>query len=108
MRSLAADAVKGGKIHLNGKRVKPARHIKAHDILHIHKAETEFTIKVLIISDKRQPVKAARFLYEETAESLALREKQREARQYMADSGLSPRKRPDKRQRRRIIRFKGI
>lgn len=108
MRSLATEAVKGGKIHLNGKRTKPAKQVKVNDTLHVRKAETEFTIEVLIISDQRQSAKAARLLYEETAESLALRERQREARRLIADSSLSPHKRPDKRQRRRIHHFRNI
>jgi ribosome-associated heat shock protein Hsp15 len=104
-RSSAAQAIAGGKVHLNGSRVKPAKMVKAGDILRIQRGDSEFMIHVRGISDKRGPAKVAQMLYEETEESLLARERQRQDNKLLAGEQFSPRKRPGKRDRRLIRSF---
>ena len=106
-RTLAVEAITGGKVHVNGNRVKPAHGVASGDELRIRKGPYEFTILVRALSTQRGPAPAARLLYEETPES-------RETRDHLAGlhrlSALaSPRsdKRPNKKQRRQINRFIG-
>ena len=106
-RTLAADAVSGGKVHLNGNRVKPAHGVALGDQLQIHKGAYEYIIWVKELSVKRGPPRIAGLLYEETPESIA-------ARVYLADLHrlfviATPRtdKRPNKKQRRQLSRLIG-
>ncbi|TNG00969.1 MAG: RNA-binding protein [Gammaproteobacteria bacterium] len=101
-RPLASQAVSGGKVHLNGERVKPAKMVKPGDMLNISKGNEEFIIQVLGIASKRGPAKFAQTLYEETIDSLTARQLQREARRLKDIDSPSPDRRPDKRQRRMI------
>ena len=104
-RALASEAVSGGHVHLNGNRVKPARVVNVGDLLSMRKGEIEFQIEVLALSARRGPAREAALLYEESEESKDAREAYAEQRRLMAASGPAPQKRPDKRDRRRIIRF---
>lgn len=102
-RSMAQNAVAGGKVHVDGQRVKPARDVKPGDRLNITKGQLEFEVTVEALADKRGPAREAEFLYTETAESVQRREKVRTARKTLPPA---PEKRPDKRQRRRLQRIK--
>ncbi len=104
-RALAVEAIKGGHVHLNGHRVKPSRKVEAGDALRIRKGEDVFQIEIRDVSDKRGPATRARQLYEETPRSIEARERQRAERRVLAAAAGRPAKRPDKRARRRIIRF---
>ncbi len=104
-RSLATAAINGGKVHVDGSRVKPSRSIMPGNKVTIHKEQDEKTVQVKALSDKRGPAKIAVLLYEETAESLALRETRRMEWKVQAQY-IAPEKRPNKKQRRHIIRFK--
>lgn len=103
-RSLATDAVEGGKVHLNGQRVKPARDVKPGDELDIQAGERWMVI-VRGLNALRRPAAEARLLYEETPESAAARAAQAEARQYAADPAEAIHGRPTKRDRRRMERL---
>ena len=105
-RSLASQAVGGGKVHLNGDRIKPSKNILTGDVLEIRRADDVYTVKVLALSDRRGPAKVAQTLYEETPESLAARQTNREQRRLLRQSSPAPQGRPDKRSRRQIHRFK--
>ena len=105
-RSLASQAVGGGKVHLNGERIKPSKNILAGDVLEIRRADDVYTVRVVELSDRRGPAKLAQTLYEETPESLAAREANREQRRLLRQASPAPRGRPDKRSRRQIHRFK--
>lgn len=107
-RSLASKAVAGGKVHINGGRVKASKTIVPGDSLVISRVDDEYTVVVLALSDKRGPAKIAQTLYEETPESLATRESNREARRLHIKSSPAPQGRPDKRARRLIHRFKQV
>ncbi len=104
-RSLAAKAVSGGHVHLNGNRVKPARPVQVGDELVIRRGEVEFTVHILALSGKRGPARVARTLYEETENSIAAREAAREERRLIRAAAVRPAGKPDKRDRRRIREF---
>lgn len=104
-RALATEAVSGGHVHLNGTRVKPSRAVNIGDELTIRKGEQEFAIHVCRLSERRGPAREAQKLYEETPESIARREETAQARRIAAASAPRPEGRPDKRSRRKIIRF---
>lgn len=106
-RSLASDAVDGGKVQLNDIRVKPAKEIKPGDMLRIAIGPVTWTVVVRDISDKRGPAAEAQKLYEETEASRLAREAQREQSRMAAEPGATIRGRPTKRDRRRIDRFGG-
>ncbi|HHB75696.1 MAG TPA: RNA-binding protein [Desulfobulbus sp.] len=104
-RTLAARAVTGGHVHVNGLRVKAARPVQPGDRLHIRRGEQEFTIIVQALSGKRGPAKTAATLYEETKESIAAREAARCERRLIHAQAACPDRRPDKRERRKIRKF---
>ena len=105
-RSLANQAVGGGKVHVNGQRVKPAREVRIGDTLRILRGTEEFVVIVLGVNTLRRPASEAQALYLETPESLASRETKREERRYAVLAQLlGPPKRPGKRDRRRIREF---
>lgn len=104
-RSAAAKAVSGGQVHVNGTRVKPSRTVNLGETLRIRRGLLEFTVNVLALSDRRKGAPEARTLYEETAESIARREQQRDERRLLAPEGPAPQGRPNKRDRRLIRSF---
>lgn len=99
-RSQATDAVAGGRVHVNGERVKPSRVIHVDDRLHITKDEIRLEVIVRGIPVRRGPAPEARMHYTETEASIAAREKQRE---HARLAGPAPEGRPDK-HARRILR----
>lgn len=104
-RSLAAKAVAGGLVHVNGDRVKPARFVMATDELRIRRAQEEIVVIVCDVSERRGPASAACLLYRETAESEARRKQLREDRRLLGEAGYAPAVRPNKRDRRQIRSF---
>lgn len=107
-RQLAAEAINGGHIHLNGQRIKPSRVIQIADKLTVHKTPFTFEITVEGLSSRRGPAKEAQLLYIEDEESIKKREELAEQRKLNAAQFPHAERRPDKRDRRRIIRFKNI
>jgi ribosome-associated heat shock protein Hsp15 len=104
-RSLASDAVSGGKVKVNGAATKPARDIKVGDQLDVTNGEVRWQVTVKAQSDKRGPAPEARLLYEETPESISARETARESRLYVADPAADIHGRPTKRDRRQMDRY---
>lgn len=104
-RGLANEAVAGGHVHLNGSRVKPSREIKVGDRLEINKSPYTFEITVLGLAAKRGSAKLAQELYEESEDSRQRREALQAQQRIERANNPAPSKRPDKRERRRIIRF---
>jgi len=105
-RSVAREAVSGGKVHLNGNRAKPGRSLNIGDELRIQRGEEEYTITVAELSVRRGPAVVARTFYEESEESRIKREQAAEQRKLERQQHVMRDRRPDKRQRRRIVRFK--
>jgi len=105
-RSVAREAVTGGKIHLNGNRAKPGRSLNIGDELRIQRGEEEYVITISELSIRRGPATVARTLYEESEENRIKREKLAEERKLEHRAHLTRERRPDKRQRRKIVRFK--
>lgn len=101
-RGQAQQAVKGGKVSLNGQRVKPAKDLKCHDRLVISKDDLTYTIDVLGLSEKRLSAPLAQALYQETEQSQKAREERIAQKRLERHSHSSPPTRPDKRQRRQI------
>ncbi|MDR3089691.1 MAG: RNA-binding protein [Desulfobulbaceae bacterium] len=107
-RSLATQAIDGGKAHLNGRRVKPSRAVNIGDRLTIRLGVDVYEISVAAIASRRGPASVARLLYEESAESVAKRLQNREMRRLAADTfghEAPGAKRPNKKDRRKIIAF---
>ena len=73
-RAAATAAIGGGKVHVNGQRVKPARTVRPGDRLEILRGEARYAVVVQALNDQRRPAAEAAGLYEETPESLAKRE----------------------------------
>lgn len=105
-RALAKKAIEGGKVHVDGQRPKPAKLIATGVTLKIRQGHTEKTIEVIALSDQRKGAPEAAILYNETSESIALREKQATERRQSRDSMIFSQDRPTKKQRRQIHRFK--
>lgn len=104
-RSQAAQAVSGGKVHLNGARIKPSRILDIGDELQIQRGNFEFVVVVRGLSGYRRPAVEARLLYEETDESILRREETREQRRLLKLEQMSPLKKPSKKDRRLIRKF---
>ena len=105
-RSVARDAVSGGKVHLNGNRAKPGRTLSVDDVLRIQRGDDEYTITIIEVASRRGPAAVAQTLYEESDESRLKREKLVEQRKLEHEQHAGRERRPDKRQRRRLVRFK--
>jgi len=104
-RSLAGEAVSGGKVHLNGNRVKPAKLLQPGDELEITRGFDVFVVEVNDINSKRRPAKEAQLLYTETEQSISKREESAVQRKLVAQMHPATDRRPSKRDRRKIIRF---
>jgi len=104
-RSLAAEAVAGGKVHVNRERVKPSRVIAPGDVLDITVGYDAVTVEVRSIPKRRGPAAEARQCYEESAASVARRERLREQRRLAAMAAPQTEGRPDKHTRRALLRF---
>ncbi len=102
-RSLAAQAVDGGKVHCNGERVKPARALHAGDQLSVRQGPYEVVVVVRALAEKRGPASVAALLYEETPASIAARAVLKE--QLRVEPVFEGKGRPTKRDRRHITRF---
>jgi ribosome-associated heat shock protein Hsp15 len=107
-RKLAADAIAGGKVHVNKQRVKPGKDIKPGVALTISHNGYTWDVTVVAVTAQRLPAKDAVLLYEETPESHEIRQKkvaeQREMRELFPYSNMD--QKPNKKDRRLIHRFK--
>lgn len=105
-RSFAQRAIRGGKVDVNGHRCKPSRTVRPGDMLSITRGEENFEVEVLLLSTKRGPASVARTLYRETPESVTAREHRAAQRRLERAAEPRPARRPDKRQRRQLRRWK--
>ncbi len=106
-RSLAKQAIEGGKVHYNGERCKVSKEVELGATLTLRQGWDAKTVEVQALSDQRRGAPEAQLLYRETEDSI----KQREARAaqrkaFGPGADLISRERPNKKQRRQIHRFK--
>jgi len=101
-RSAATEAVLGGRVQLNGTRVKPAREVRVADALEIRRGLTQWTVVVAALAERRGSAEVAAGLYEETAESVAAREQRAVERRLARHRGADLGGRPTKQNRRRL------
>ena len=106
-RSLAKQAIEGGKVHYNGARSKVSKEVEIGAKLTIRQGWDELEIIVSQLSDQRRGAPEAKLLYQETPESQQRREQDSSQRKLLREAGLNqPEQRPNKKQRRQIHRFK--
>ena len=105
-RGLAAEAIKGGKVEINGARAKPSRTLQVGDRLRIRRGPDLFEVDVSALSQQRGPAAQAALLYRETEQSRQHREQLAALRKAEAVSRPKFPGRPTKRDRREIARFK--
>ena len=106
-RSLAGEAIAGGKVQVNGERVKRAKTLQLNDEIRIRQGPYEYQIVVRGLSERRGPASEAALLYEETAESKAAREILSIRLKTLHAAFVPERGRPTKKDRREIDRLKG-
>ena len=106
-RPLAAAAVSGGRVHINGERVKASHVVRPGDIVTFKRGAADFECTVALIPQRRGPARAAQLCYAESAASVARREQL--AKNIKLAGALVPRPdhRPDKHERARIRRLRG-
>lgn len=105
-RAVAREMIEGGKVHYNGQRSKPSKVVELNAQLTLRQGNDERTVVVKGITEQRRPATEAVSLYEETAESIEKREKVALARKLNALTMPHPDRRPDKKERRDLMRFK--
>jgi ribosome-associated heat shock protein Hsp15 len=106
-RALAVKACYLGRIRANGSEAKPAREVREGDTLHVKNEGGLFEVEVLGLSEMRGPAAAAQKLYRETEAGLQARLKAAAEEKAMREFAPLPEHRPSKRDRRRIIQFRG-
>ncbi len=106
-RGLATEAAAGGRVHVNGARVKPAKEVRQGDTVELSVGDVQRTVIVRAVTDKRGPATVAATLYEETADSVAERERRAALRRLARTPGDDLGARPTKRARRRIDAVRG-
>ncbi|MEB7557268.1 ribosome-associated heat shock protein Hsp15 [Kluyvera cryocrescens] len=105
-RALAREMIEGGKVHYNGQRSKPSKVVELNAQLTLRQGNDERTVVIKAITEQRRPATEAVALYEETAESIEKRAKVALARKLNALTMPHPDRRPDKKERRDLMRFK--
>ncbi|OCG13716.1 heat-shock protein [Gilliamella sp. App6-5] len=105
-RSLAREMVEGGKVHYNGQRTKPSKIVEIGAILTLRQGSDQKTIQILAINEQRRTAIEAQQLYQETPDSIAKREAIAQARKLNALTMPHPDRKPDKKERRNLIKFK--
>jgi ribosome-associated heat shock protein Hsp15 len=103
-RALAAELVKGGRVHVDGHAVKPSRDVRPGDRVEVTLGQVRRTVIVRGTAERRGPASEAQELYEETAESVAARERFAAERRLAAGPPAPSGPRPTKRDRRRLDR----
>ena len=106
-RSLAADAVSGGKVHVNGARVRPSHSVRPGDQVSFSRGVIVFECEVIAIPERRGPAKEAVTCYTETDASRERREQHAQRMRVAAALAPRPEERPDKHQRRELRRLRG-
>lgn len=106
-RVLAAEAIDGGKVDVNGDRAKRAKQVGANDIVRLRQGPVEWELRVKDVAERRGPAEVAQRLYEETPDGRARRERVQEQLRTMPSAFAYGESRPGKRDRRELRRLKG-
>ncbi|MGM7447772.1 ribosome-associated heat shock protein Hsp15 [Idiomarina loihiensis] len=105
-RALARQMIQSGKVHYDGQRSKPSKVVQVGAIITLRQGFDTKEVEVMELSEQRRGASEAQLLYRETPESIEKREKNAEARKLNALYNPHPDGRPDKKQRRQLIRMK--
>ncbi|WP_455818381.1 ribosome-associated heat shock protein Hsp15 [Pseudomonas cerasi] len=105
-RADAREMIEGGKVHYNGQRSKPSKLVEVAAELTLRQGNDQRTVVIEAVTDKRGPATVAQQLYRETAESIEKREKVALARKMNALTMPHPDRRPEKKERRDLLKFK--
>lgn len=105
-RTLAREMVDGGKVHYNGQRTKPSKEVEIGAMIKLRQGNDEKEVQVLALSNQRKAAPLAQQLYQETEESIKKREQWAWARKANALSMPNPERRPNKKERRDLLKFK--
>ncbi|WP_409025638.1 ribosome-associated heat shock protein Hsp15 [Gallibacterium anatis] len=105
-RTLAREMVDGGKVHYNGQRTKPSKEVEIGVMIKLRQGNDEKEVQVLALSNQRKAAPLAQQLYQETEESIKKREQLAWARKANALSMPNPERRPNKKERRDLLKFK--
>ena len=106
-RAISSEAVSGGKVHLDGQRIKPSRAVKINDCYEISRGQDRLEVVVIELSERRGSATIAQTLYRETSASIQRREHEAEQRKLAAMQRPTSDSRPNKRERRKIRYFTG-
>ncbi|CAI8162431.1 MAG: Heat shock protein 15 [Pseudidiomarina mangrovi] len=105
-RSVARDLVQSGKVTVNGQKVKPAKTVQVGDLVKCPRGNDVYEIEIIALSEQRRSAQEAAKLFQETTESQNKREAQAELRKLNALYNPHPDTKPDKKQRRDLLKFK--
>jgi ribosome-associated heat shock protein Hsp15 len=105
-RSLAQQMVEGGKVHVDGQRVKASKPVRVGQLVVLRQGELQREVEVLALAEKRGSAPQAALLYQETQDSIARREQVSAERRAAIISAPHPDHRPDKKARRDLRRFR--
>lgn len=105
-RSLAQQMVEGGKVHVDGQRVKASKPVRVGQVIVLRQGEVQREVEVLALAEKRGSATQAGLLYQETQDSIARREQVSAERRAAIISAPHPDHRPDKKARRDLRRFR--
>lgn len=103
-RALAKSMIEGGKVHYDGQRAKCSKQVEVGALIRLRQGSDEKTVEVLALSDQRRGAAEAQMLYRETEESIRAREQNALLRR---TQGSAPEQRPNKKNRRELLRIKG-
>lgn len=106
-RSLATEAVAGGKVEVNGDSAKPSKSIKAGDHIRVRIGPVEYLLTVKAVGERRGSAPAARALYDESPASIAERERVAAQRRFAPPPAYEEKGKPSKRDRRQLDRWRG-
>ncbi|MDO4626756.1 MAG: ribosome-associated heat shock protein Hsp15 [Pasteurellaceae bacterium] len=105
-RTIAKEMIDGGKVHYNGQRTKPNKTVEIGALIKLRQGSDEKEIQVLALATQRRGAPEAQLLYQETEQSLQKREQLALARKNNALTMPHPDRRPNKKERRNLIKFK--
>lgn len=107
-RAIAREWIQAGKVHYNGQRAKPSKLVEVGALVKIPQGYDQKEVGIVALSDKRGSATVAQQLYQETQASQAQREKNAQARKLSSFHSPRPEVRPDKKQRRQLIKMKHL